>query len=252
MTFDPIKPGIDAPFNGPTYDTLLPGAGICPNTIKACRIYHPGNYPTGINIQNEMALFLPGLYYMSDNGFTMGSNSAVQMAPCGAGLYVEPDVTYACGMTVYNDPTDASDAITFGANSGALADAITTNLTFDGQALSCTGTCFQGPPETAPTFGVVFMNDRSTNFAQLNDLGGGGKFTIAGTLYFTNSFEPGKGDLAGSSAYQKLSLGGNSGSSTQILGQILVDSLNLGGTSGIKMTLNPNAVHPIRKLALIR
>jgi hypothetical protein len=96
------------------------------------------------------------------------------------------------------------------------------------------------------------MNDRSTNFAQINDLGGGGKLTIAGTLYFTNSFEPGKGDLAGDPAYQKLSLGGNSGSSTQILGQILVDSLNLGGTSGIKMTLNPFAVHPIRKLALIR
>jgi hypothetical protein len=47
-------------------------------------------------------------------------------------------------------------------------------------------------------------------------------------------------------------LNGNSGNTTQVVGQILVDSLDLGGTSGIQMTLNPNNVQPIRKLALVR
>ncbi len=98
------------------------------------------------------------------------------------------------------------------------------------------------------------MNDRSTNFAQINDLGGGGKLTIAGTLYFTNSFDPGKGDMSqADSPYQKLSLGGNAGSSARRSWvRFWSTALNLGGTSGIKMTLNPFAVHPIRKLALIR
>ncbi len=147
MTSDPGKP-IDA-----QPPTLIPaGTGICPAVIKDCRRYHPGNYPAGIQIKNEMALFEPGLYYMSDNGFTMDANSAAQMVPCPS---VAPtDAVYGCGMTVYNHPTDASDTISFSANSGALADAFSTTLTYGGQTLTCFGTCFQGPPETAPTFGV--------------------------------------------------------------------------------------------------
>ena len=96
------------------------------------------------------------------------------------------------------------------------------------------------------------MNSRNTNFAQTHLMQGGGGLTIAGTLYFTNSFLPTKSDLAGSSAYQTVSLQGTPGSTTQIVGQILSDSLLLGGNSTIRMTLNPNAVLPIRKLALIR
>ena len=76
--------------------------------------------------------------------------------------------------------------------------------------------------------------------------------TIAGTFYFTNSFLPGKADLAGSGAYQTVSLQGNPGSTTQVVGQILVYALDLAGTAEIRMTLNPNAVLPIRKLALVR
>jgi hypothetical protein len=37
-----------------------------------------------------------------------------------------------------------------------------------------------------------------------------------------------------------------------VVGQILVDSLDMQGNATIRMTLNPNAVLPIRKLALIR
>ena len=118
--------------------------------------------------------------------------------------------------------------------------------------VTCTGNCFQGPPEVAPYYGVVFMNDRSTPWEMEHNFQGGGGLTIAGTMYFTNSFLPLKSDLAGSSAYQTLELRGTPGSTTRVVGQILVDSLILGGNASINMTLNPNTTLPIRKLALIR
>ena len=124
--------------------------------------------------------------------------------------------------------------------------------TATGGTVSCTGNCLQGPPLSAPYWGVVFMADRTSNFAQNHSFSGGGGLTLAGTLYFTSSTQLGKADLAGSNAFQTLSLGGNAGSSTQIVGQILVDALDMSGNSSILMTLNPNAILPIRKLALVR
>jgi len=45
---------------------------------------------------------------------------------------------------------------------------------------------------------------------------------------------------------------GNSGSGTYVLGDIVVDNLTLGGTSGITMDLNPAQAAGILKATLLR
>ena len=47
-------------------------------------------------------------------------------------------------------------------------------------------------------------------------------------------------------------LQGNPGSTTTIIGEIIADTLSLGGNAGIKMNLNPNSTLHIREVALVR
>jgi len=54
------------------------------------------------------------------------------------------------------------------------------------------------------------------------------------------------------SHYQSLSLQGNSGSETQLVGQIIVDALSLGGGVGIRMTLDANRTLAVRQVALVK
>lgn len=248
MPNDPVPPG--APITAPH---PVPGGGVgaangCQRPIGLnCTMYYPGEY-NGLTIKNDMALFQPGLYYMAGGGFHIDANGIAHMAPC-----VTPATGFGCGMMVYNDPGNANDDITFASNAGKLQGVSYSQvLTAAGTTVICTGNCFQGPPEIAPYYGVVFMNDRSTLWEMEHNFQGGGGLTIAGTMYFTNSFLPNKSDLAGSDAYQTLELRGTPGSTTRVIGQIIVDSLILGGNAAINMTLNPNTALPIRKLALVR
>lgn len=214
---------------------------------RTCTVYSPGLYTSDISIKNDMALLLPGVYYVQ-GGFSIEANGIVHMAPCTV-----PDPDTGCGVIIYIKPQNAADIVDIQSNAGKIQGvAYSQNLTAAGVTLPCTGNCIQGPPEAAPYWGVVFMVDRSTTYAQTHSFQGGGGLTISGTLYFTNSFLPGKADLTGNSAFQTVTLQGTPGSTTQVVGQILVDSLEMAGNATIRMTLNPNAVHPIRKLALIR
>lgn len=246
MPGDPATPAT----SGSTFTVNGQGVGA-PNGCqrppnRTCTVYRPGVYNSDISINNNMALLLPGLYYIR-GGFSIGNNGVVHMAPCTA-----PDPNTGCGVTIYLKSQNANDVVDIGANAGRIqGNTYSQNLTVTGGTVNCSGNCLQGPPLAAPYWGVVLMADRTTNFAQNHSLGGGGGLTVAGTLYFTSSLQAGKADLAGSNAFQTLSLGGNSGN-TSIVGQILVDALDMSGNSEIRMTLNPNAILPIRKLALVR
>jgi len=92
---------------------------------------------------------------------------------------------------------------------------------------------------------------------------GGGDFLLAGTMYFHQCHTNGTdttGTSCSGSAYSSglktnqaaLSLGGNSGSGTYLLGEIIVDTLSLGGNPTINMDLNPNATFSILKVALLQ
>ena len=77
---------------------------------------------------------------------------------------------------------------------------------------------------------------------------------LAGTMYFhqcqTAGPDTGQNCVAG--AYNdKLGLSGNSGSSTYVLGDIIVDQLDVGGSGSIVMDLNPSAALSTLKAALV-
>jgi hypothetical protein len=72
--------------------------------------------------------------------------------------------------------------------------------------------------------------------------------SLTGTIYITNTKAT---MLADPTHYQNLSLQGTPGSATTIIGEIIVDTLSLGGTAGIKMNLNPAAINKVRQVALV-
>lgn len=103
--------------------------------------------------------------------------------------------------------------------------------------------------------GILFFQDRGLATASSPSWDGGGASLLAGTIYFhqcvTSGTDTGQG--CSSSAYgDQMTLGGNSGSSTYVLGDIIVDQLQLGGTSGITMDLNPSAAYTTLKAALVK
>lgn len=103
--------------------------------------------------------------------------------------------------------------------------------------------------------GILFFGDRGLANAFTPSWDGGGASLLAGTLYFhqcvTTGTDTGQG--CSSSAYQdQMQLGGNSGSTTYVLGDIIVDQLKLQGTSGITMDLNPSASFTTLKAALVK
>jgi hypothetical protein len=58
--------------------------------------------------------------------------------------------------------------------------------------------------------------------------------------------------LASPSQYQELDLSGNSGNSTFIQGEIIVDSLQMGGGGTIQMNLNALKSFTINQVALVQ
>jgi len=120
----------------------------------------------------------------------------------------------------------------------------------------CTG-YYGDPLGTSDPIGLqhqfLFFQDRSAKNVGPS-WGGGGQFLLAGTMYFhsCNSSGTGVGCGAANDYYNDiLNLSGNSGSGTYVLGDIVVDNLTLGGTSGITMDLNPNVAFSILKATLL-
>lgn len=120
----------------------------------------------------------------------------------------------------------------------------------------CTG-YYGDPLGTSDPIGLqhefLFFQDRSAKNVNPS-WGGGGQFLLAGTMYFhsCNSSGTGVGCGAANDYYNDIfSLSGNSGSGTYVLGDIVVDNLTLGGTSGITMDLNPNVAFSILKATLL-
>jgi hypothetical protein len=82
-----------------------------------------------------------------------------------------------------------------------------------------------------------------------HQLGGGGNLSLIGTIYLTNTRAT---MLASPNQYQELDLSGNSGNSTFIQGEIIVDSLQMGGGGTIQMNLNALKSFTINQVALVQ
>jgi hypothetical protein len=101
---------------------------------------------------------------------------------------------------------------------------------------------------------MLFFLDRSVTNANPS-WGGAGAFLLAGDMYFHSCNAAGTGGPCGPTGTyytDNFTLQGNSGSTTYVLGNIITDNLQLGGTSAITMDLNPNKAYDILKVSLLR
>lgn len=210
-----------------------------------CTLYSPGWYSTanGLTVKgsntNGLALFSPGLYYISQGGFNMQSNSAAAMAKGVAADPQHPEIGDA-GMVVFNTGTGKSDIFSFDANAGALAPGIQ----------------LHGAPDDSIWDGILFYEDPTSNGGSHTGLPSGnpghtiqgaGSIGLTGTMYINS-----RGGVTLSS-FQNLSVQGSSkaGSSTTLTGEIITNTLALGGGGQIKMNLS-SVTRLVRQVALVR
>jgi hypothetical protein len=247
-----VQPPTPLPSNAGGYRTLTPGNEGCPATLPAaaeCRLYSPGRYTGGITLGQSnkvFALFRPGIYYLDGGGFHLRSNSIVRMAESPNDFDPATGTGWTNSVLFYNSGNHSNDIIDISANSGQI-----NNLTFPtpaGTYCVSGGNCLIGAPNSPPYLGMLFFQDRSTTAFLEHSIWGGSGLTLMGTIYLTHTAASTLAD----SRYQKLTLGGSGGGVTRVIGQIIVDVLEMGGTSDIQMTLNPQAMYVVRQVALVR
>lgn len=250
----PTDPGVP----GQTFTTSVDG---CP--VAQCTEYTAGDYPAGILIQNQVALFQPGVYYVGKT-FEAHANSLLRPSTAagdgskGTIFVLEPGASVYIGSNS-GGVTGTSFDTSLAHCPGDQPYPVQLNIpaTVDGNVLlaPCTkdGTYPQAPQGKGigPDRGILFWQDRSAQASET--MNGGGGLLLVGTMYFhqcQNSTTT--GCLQPPTEYQTtLTLVGNSGSNTKVLGEIVTDQLVLKGSSTITMDLNPFSIN-LLKMALVQ
>ncbi len=231
------------------------GTDGCPQK-PSCTLYVPGYYKNGISFSGSSgatAIFDPGVYYVNGD-LKLGPNSNVRpsannatTAPYGTIFYIT-GCTSTCINVVANSgkgtTTDnfSTATLSSGGNCAAFVDPPGLTPPSQGNMLMapCTGT--YGDPSGTGNRGILFFVDHSICNAAAG-WGGGGKFIMAGAFYVHNTGAASCGD--------SFSMGGNSGSGSLIIGNMIVDTLSMSGTPAITMELNPNSSYPILEVELL-
>ena len=239
----------------------------------------------------RIALFDPGIYYIM-NGLTASPNSCMRPSTAtgdgsGGTLFYFADinsisVSANSGKKCPTDPstffntTSGSGSILYGAKCTSTS-SIPSNLpaALSGSVLlgpcqkpdAATGLCapncsinYGDPLGASDPLGVqrgfLFFQKRSVNASTNPQWTGGGQFLLSGTMYFhqcvTSGSDTGVNCSAPSAYNDNVSLGGNSGSGTYVLGQVVADQITLNGTSGLTMDLNPTSAFNILKATLLQ
>jgi Flp pilus assembly protein TadG len=255
----------------------------CPDPY-GCYLFTAGDYTglaKGLELKGKGGknrisfLFDPGIYYM-ENGISADALSVIRTstytppAPnniggvifyltgaaqnCGAGgskglVCIDSNSgkeAFGTGGAVPVDPFDITVGLCPG---GAIDPNLTAALTKNGIAYTglngnlllgpCTGTYGISIAGVAYRGILLFQDHAQTNLQ--NAYGGGGTSLAAGSMYFHES----------STYTSQLTLQGGSCSGSYILGEIVVDTLHLGGNPCINMVLNPNKTNSILKATLL-
>jgi Flp pilus assembly protein TadG len=264
-------------------DEYSPGYYPGPNGIQV-------KGPGGPNL--HPAIFDPGIYYIkggfsADSNSCLRPSTAPGDGSGGTMFYfadtnsisVAADSGKKCPAdpTTYFNTISGTGSLAFGAKCTA-ASSIPANLpaSLSGSVLLgpcqlptvstlCDPNCGinYGDPQGAADplgeqRGFLFFQDRAVNAGNNPKWWGGGQFLLSGTMYFhqcvTSGTDTGVGcKSAVGGAYNDIArLGGNAGSGTYILGQIVADQVELSGTSGLTMDLNPTTVYSILKASIFQ
>lgn len=266
------------PAAAPSATTVSPGTGTCPSNLTTltslpnCTLYSPGYYANGIQIggaSKAFAIFRPGIYYINHGGFHLTSNVVARMAEAPNNVDNNTGTGWTNGMLVYNNPQTPvqanKDYIEITANSGKInnqtfPDATACGTDSSGNPLggNClvganggtlsAGVCDTSGAAAAMYYGILFFQSHTTATSLTHSLQGGGGLSIKGTIYLTHLIP----NINTDGTYQSLSLQGTSGSTTKVQGEIIVDTLSLGGTSGITMNLSSLSCYTVRQIALVQ
>lgn len=241
----------------------------CPDP-GGCIEYGPGDYSGGIQVQNQTAIFAPGVYYIEGGTLDFHANGFVRLAdPTQSPGDGSLGTIFVLTCITPGKCTSGTEAtILIGANSGksscpagagqvACFPTVRVHCPGDGPfdpnlalpidlpgnvlLAPCTndGT-YPGAPQVGgigPVRGILFWQDRSASAS--DSLSGGAGLLLDGTMYFHDC--PNSPVCGNPPAEQttNITLVGGSGSNTRILGGIVTDQLTLKGNSLITMELNP-------------
>jgi len=234
-----------------------------------------GALPTG-NSASKTAIFNPGLYYVGTEGLQLNSGATVRPSTATGDGSGGPTFYFAVAGSGSNPGTVSLAASTGSASpctsvSPASPSGCVVSYTIDGTALLGVTTralqCPSGPanPSQTPATedgnvllgpcsnvapgnfgssdgtyrGFLFFQNHSTTATA--SWGGGSGSLIAGFMYFHNS-----------SYGSQLTMSGGSSSAAYTLGNIVSDKITMGGSSGIKMILNPAATFQVLKPQLLQ
>jgi Flp pilus assembly protein TadG len=232
------------PAAAPLPTTVAVGTNGCPSVsgTTQCTVFHPGLYTSAnpltvkdsTNNSNGVALFAPGLYYISSGGFNMQSKASAQMATGMPPDTVHPEL--GTGMVVFNTGTGNGDIFSFDSNAGKFYPI-----------------ALQGAPTGSSWDGILFMEDPTTSGGvhigaganKAHSIQGAGNITLTGTMYFN------KRTGVNATSYQALSVQGNAGSTTTVTGEIITNTLSLGGGGQIRMNLDTTS-RIVRQVALVQ
>lgn len=230
--------------SNPPTTTVSVGTNGCPSVsgTPICTVFHPGVYTSAnpltikdsTNNSNGVALFAPGLYYISSGGFNMQSKASAQMATGMPPDTVHPEI--GTGMVVFNSGTGNGDIFNFDANAGKFWPI-----------------ALQGAPTGSSWDGILFMEDPTPNGGvhigaganKAHSVQGAGDITLTGTMYFN------KRTGVTSTAFQAFSVQGAAGSTTTVTGEIITNTLSLGGGGIIRMNLD-TTTRIVRQVALVQ
>ncbi len=231
-------------------------SGSTGNSAQACIEYGPGYYPSGITPPNDYStvIFKPGIYYLNGSLVASGSNTLRMAKPSG---YQQTD-----GVMFYFLAGSLNISGCSGCQSSGVNNVNATDLTCDGSSPpsglgmsstlygnvlygQCTtkGTYWDTGADTTDSRGApgsrgLLIFQAHTNTTQPT-FAGSGALSFSGALYFHSS-----------SYSDVLNLSGRSSSGTLILGEIVVDEVNLSGSGVIKLALNPVATTSMSKVAI--
>jgi hypothetical protein len=206
------------------------------------------------------------IFYFSKNGtLNVNANAGKTTTGCDSAFPFNVATGGPTGHGVYCD----SNASTHGP--GNLPS--TTNLTGNVLLAPCFGTgggsgnpygdpyLAQGnpvPSNPGTQRGILFFQDRSNKGIKATS-GGGGSYAMAGTFYFhscnsggtgTSCSQPTGTTSQGGYYNNTLTMDGNTGAQSYILGEIIVDNLELKGNPQIFMDLSPTFANNILKATL--